>query len=182
MKRELLLLNGPRSRLLRALANAKPGPGGPTDAELRTQLKVPSTSLVMQAARLRYLPRLLRHAPPSQRSLLQLPSACHWRQTMVTDLSDMSKILSSKLGMLMDHAMDTAPWCDMAHQFPGQWRSFVIKLYMPKRAEDATALEPDDVRRELIDGENTEYRCDECSRLFHLRWFDGAPGAPAWQG
>ena len=32
---------------------------GPTDAELHTQLKVPSSSLVMQAARLRYLPRLL---------------------------------------------------------------------------------------------------------------------------
>ena len=46
-QRELLLLSAPRSRLLHALANVKPGPGGPTDAELRTQLKVPSTSLVM---------------------------------------------------------------------------------------------------------------------------------------
>ena len=162
-KRELLLLNGPRSRLLRSLAKVKPEPGGPTDA--RTQLKVPSTSLVMQAARLRYLPRLLRHAQPSLRSLLRLPSATHWRQTMVTDLSDMSKVLSSKLGMLLDPALDTAPWCDMAHQFPGRWRS-LVKLYMSKRAEDVTALEPDDVWRELIDGEDTEYRCDECSRVF----------------
>ena len=30
-----------------------------------SSLKVPSTSLVLQAARLRYLPRQLRHAPPS---------------------------------------------------------------------------------------------------------------------
>ena len=46
------------------VANVKPGLGDPTDVELRTQLKVPPASLVMQAARLRYLPRLLRHAPP----------------------------------------------------------------------------------------------------------------------
>ena len=164
-KRELLLLNGPRSRLLRALANVKPGPGGPTDAELRTQLKVPSTSLVMQAARFRYLPRLLRHAPPSLRSLLRLPSASQWRQTMVTDLSDMSKVLSSKLGMLLDPTLDTAPWCDMAQQFPGPWRS-LVKLYMSKRVGDATALDPSDVRPELIDGEDTEYRYDDCSRTF----------------
>ena len=45
----------------------------------------------------------------------------------------------------------------MAHQCPGQWRS-LVKLYMSKRAEDATALDPDDVRRELIDDEDTEYR------------------------
>ena len=61
-QREMLLLNAPRSRLLRPLASVKPGPGGPTDAELRTQLKLPSTSLVVQARQLRYLPRLLRHA------------------------------------------------------------------------------------------------------------------------
>ena len=158
-QRELLLLNTPRSRLLRAPASVKTGPGGPTDAELRTQIKVPSTSLVMQAARLRYLPRLLRHGPPSPRSLLRLPSASQWRQTMVTDLSDKSKVLSSKLGMLPDPTLDTA------HQFLRPWRS-LVKLYMSKRAEDATALDPSDVRRELIDGEDTEYRCDECSRAF----------------
>ena len=44
---------------------------------------------------------------------------------MVMDLSDMSKVLSSNLGMLPDPALDTAPWCDMAHQFPVQWRSLV---------------------------------------------------------
>ena len=41
-QRELLLLSAPKSRLLRAVANVKLGPGGPADAELRTQLKVPS--------------------------------------------------------------------------------------------------------------------------------------------
>ena len=83
------------SRLLRALANVKPGPGGPTDAE---QLKVPSTSLVVQAARLRYPLRLLRHALPSLRSPLWLPSASQWRQTFVTDISELSQVLSSKVG------------------------------------------------------------------------------------
>ena len=148
---------------------------GPTDAELPTQLKVPSTSLVMQAARLRYLPRLLRRAPPSLRSLLRLPSASRWTQTMVTDLSDMSKVLSSKLGMLPDPTLDTAPLCDMAHQFPGPWRS-LVKLYMSKRAEDAS------VRRELIDGEDTEYRCHERSRAFTTYGGLTAPGTSAWQG
>ena len=128
-QRELLLLNARRSRLLRALANVKPGPGGPTDAELRTQLKVPSTSLVMQAARLRYSPRLLRHAPPSLRSLVRLPNASQWRQTTVTDHFDTSKVLSSKLGMLPDPTMDSAAWYDIAHQFPDAWRS-LVKFYV----------------------------------------------------
>ena len=83
---------------------------------------------------------------------------------MVTDLSDMSKVLPSKLGMLLDPTLDTAPWCDTAHKFPGLWRS-LVKLYVPKRVEDATALDLSDVR-ELIDGEDTEYQCDECSRAF----------------
>ena len=63
-QRELRLLNAPKSQLLRALAHVK----GPTGAELRKQLKMPSTSLVLQAARLRFLPRPFRHAPPSLRS------------------------------------------------------------------------------------------------------------------
>ena len=58
----------------------------------------------------------------------------------MTDLSDMSKVLSSKLGMLPDPALDTAPLCDMVHRFPRQWRS-LVKLYMSKRVEDATALD-----------------------------------------
>ena len=37
---------------------------------------------------------------------------------MVTDLSDMSKVLSSKLGMFPDPTLDTAPWYVIAHQFP----------------------------------------------------------------
>ena len=44
-QRELRILNAPRSLMLRALANVKPGPGGPTDAELRKQLKVPPLRL-----------------------------------------------------------------------------------------------------------------------------------------
>ena len=60
---------------------------------------------------------------------------------MVTDRSVMSKVLSSKLGMLPDPTLDTAPWCDMAHRFPGPWRS-LVKLYMSKRVADATALDP----------------------------------------
>ena len=84
---------------------------------------------------------------------------------MVVDLSDMSEVLSSKLGMLLDPASDIAPWCDMAQRFPKSWTS-LVKLYMSKRVEDAIALDPSDVRRELIDGEDTEYRCDECSRAF----------------
>ena len=97
----------------------------------------------------------------SPRSALATPSASQWRETMVTDLSDMSNVLSSKLGMLPDPTLDTrgATW----HQFPGPWRS-LVELYMSKRVEDATALDPSDVGRELIDGEDTEYRCDECSR------------------
>ena len=93
--------------MIRALANVKPGPGGPTDAELRKQLKVPPTSVVLQAARLRYLPRLLRHAPPSLRSLLRLPCAGQWRQTMAKDLFDMSRVLSSKLEQLPDPFLST---------------------------------------------------------------------------
>ena len=78
----------------------------------------------------------------------------------MTDLSDMSKVLSSKLGMLPDPTLDTAPWCDIAHGFPGQWRS-LVKLFVSKRVEDATGLDPSDIRRELIDWED---QCDECSR------------------
>ena len=81
---------------------------------------------------------------------------------MVTDLSDMSKVLSS---MLPDPTLDTAPWYDMAHQFPGPWRS-VVKLNVSKRVEDGSALDPSDVRRELIDGEDTDRQCDECSCAF----------------
>ena len=76
---------------------------------------------------------------------------------MVTDLSDMSKVLSSKLGILPDPTLDTAPWYDIARRFPRPWRS-LVRLYMSKRVEDATALDPSDVRRELIDGEDTEYQ------------------------
>ena len=83
-QRDLLLLNARRSRLLRALANLKPGPRGPTDAELRTQLKVPSTSLVMQAARFRYLPR-----PSSPRSALAtFPPAAPQRESVEADYGD----------------------------------------------------------------------------------------------
>ena len=67
--------------------------------------------------------------------------------------------------MLPDPTLDTALWCDIARPFPGPWRS-LVKLHMSKRVEDATALHPSDVQRELIDREDTEYRCDECSRAF----------------
>ena len=150
--RELLLAQCPTSHLLRALANV-----GPTDAELRTQLKVPSASLVLCR-------RLDCHTYHDFFAMLRprfVPSC----GSPATDLSDMSKVMSSKLGMLPDPTLDTAPWCDMAHQFPGPWRP-LVKLYVSKRVEEATALDPSYVRRELIDGEDTEYQCDECSRAF----------------
>ena len=78
---------------------------------------------------------------------------------MVTDLFDMSKVLSCKLGMLPDRTLNTGPWYDIAHQFPGAWRSFV-KLYVSKRVDmdqGATAVDPSDVQREQLDGEDIDY-------------------------
>ena len=116
--------------------------------------------------KLRYLARVLRHAPPSLRSVLRLPSASQWRQTMVTDLSDMSKVLSSMLGNAPGSRFGHCSVVRQCAPVSGPWRS-LVKLYMSKRVEDATALDPSDVRRELIDGEDTRYQCDEC--FYHLQ-------------
>ena len=160
-QRDLRILNAPRSLMLRALANVKPGPGGPTDAELRKQLKVHPTSLVLQAARLRYLPRLLRHAPPSLRSLLRLPCAGQWRQTMAKDLFDMSQVLSSKLEQLPDPFLNTTPWYNVAYRFPDEWRA-IVKLYMSKCVD----MDRSEVRRQQLDEEDPEYQCDERPKAF----------------
>ena len=53
---------------------------------------------------------------------------------MVTDFFDMSKVLSCKLGMLPNPTLNTAPWFDLAHQFPGAWRS-LVKLDVSKRVD-----------------------------------------------
>ena len=72
---------------------------------------------------------------------------------MVKDLCDMFEVLSSKLGKLI------------AYQFPRAWRSPFFNLYM-SMDQSATAVDPSDVRREQLDGEDMEYQCDECSRIF----------------
>ena len=85
---------------------------------------------------------------------------------MVTDLLDLSKVLSCKLGMPPDPTLNTASWYDIAHQFPGPWRS-LVKLCVSKRVDmeqSATAVDFSDVWREPLGGEDIEYQCDECSR------------------
>ena len=85
---------------------------------------------------------------------------------MVKDLFDMSRVLSGKLGKLPDPTLN--PGNDMAYQFPGAWRS-LVKLCMSERVDmdqSATAVDPSDVRLEQLDGEDIEYQCDECPRVF----------------
>jgi len=80
-----------------ACAGVKPQSGAPPDELIRAALGVDSVPVMLRMARLRYLARVARAAPPMLHALIRHIVGGSWRRQVMADLGVMKQLLADKL-------------------------------------------------------------------------------------
>ena len=103
-------------------------PARPTS--VRRFLGAPSVQCCMQQGRLRYVARLIRHAPNTLRALLCSPSPgkqSKWSALVVDDMCAMQIFLKPKLDEFPDPRKDAQLEVTLNAEFPWEWKELVSK-------------------------------------------------------
>ena len=102
-----------------------------TDESVPRFLGAPSVQCCMQQGRLRYVARLIRHAPNTLRALLCSSSPgkqSTWSALVIDDMCAMQGLLKPKLDELPDPREDAQPWVTLIAEFPWEWKELVSKF------------------------------------------------------
>ena len=145
--------------------------GGLTDRQVYETTGKPTAEALLRQSRLRYLPRLLAHAPDLLRALLQsaTDAPTEWAAMARTDLMHMWWTCP-KLALLPSPCIHLQAWCDLCIEWPNMWAKYVSKwggLPLHPKAEDWKG--DDSTQVHALAQACTEWPCYECGKSFPVR-------------